>query len=95
MNIISVFLGNLPHQVEQLAEAVVQLDCPSIQRVAHQLKGSSGNVCAEILFGIAGELETAAREKDTDRVHRLFEQTKEQQTLLLESTWLVEPEHRN
>jgi signal transduction histidine kinase/DNA-binding response OmpR family regulator/HPt (histidine-containing phosphotransfer) domain-containing protein len=95
MNIISVFLGNLPHQVEQLAEAVVQLDFPSIQRVAHQLKGSSGNVCAEILFGIAGELETAAREKNTDQVHRLFEQTKEQQTLLLESTWLVEPEHRN
>ncbi|GAB6191328.1 response regulator [Desulfocastanea catecholica] len=83
MHIFSAFLTNLTKQVEQLATALADLDFPAIQRIAHQLKGASGNVCADMLYQIVCELETAAKAEDLEKIQPLFEKTKEQRTLLL------------
>ena len=44
--IISEFLTNLSGLTEQLAVAILHLDYQSTRRLAHQLKGSCGSVCA-------------------------------------------------
>ncbi len=82
MHIFSAFLVNLTEQVAQLATTLADLDFPAIQRIAHQLKGAAGNVCADMLFQIVSEMETAARAQDMEKIQLLFEQTKEQRTLL-------------
>ncbi len=82
MRIFSVFLTNLTDQIEQLATALAVLDFPAIQRIAHQTKGASGNVCADMLYQIMCDLETAAKEQDRKKIQSLFAKTKEQLTLL-------------
>jgi len=82
MHIYATFLTNLSDQIEQLAMARADLDFREIQRIAHQLKGASGNVCADMLYQIVCDLETAAKEQDGKKIQSLFARTKEQLTLL-------------
>jgi CheY-like chemotaxis protein/HPt (histidine-containing phosphotransfer) domain-containing protein len=82
MHIFSAFPVNLTEQIEKLTTPFADPDFLAIQRIAHQLKGAAGNVCANVLFQIISEMETAAKARDTKKIQLLFEQTKEQPTLL-------------
>ena len=90
--IISEFLGNLSTLLEQLKTALQQEDCTTIRKIAHQMKGSCGSVCADILRQIASELETAAKEENIGQVRQLFKQAKEQLPLLQEAVSALKPE---
>ncbi len=82
VQIFSAFLTNFTGQIEQLTTAIADRDFPAIQRIAHQIKGSSGNVCADMLYQIVCDLETATKTQDMEKIQSLFERTKEQQALL-------------
>lgn len=82
LQIFTAFLTNFTGQIEQLATAIADRDFPAIQRIAHQIKGSSGNVCADMLYRIVCDLETATKAQDIGKIQSLFEKTKEQQALL-------------
>lgn len=55
--LISLFLDDAQKDMENLKRAVEQEDAESIERVAHTLKGSSGNLGAVGMARISGELE--------------------------------------
>ncbi len=93
--IISEFFVNLSRLLEQLAAAITQRDYSLTRRIAHQMKGSSGTVCAEILCRIMTDLEAAARENDLDRIESLFKKAEEQLPLLQESVAVLDLEERN
>ncbi|MGB3212834.1 MAG: response regulator [Desulforhopalus sp.] len=95
MNIFSEFLASLSHQLEKLDAAIQLDDFQAIQRIAHQIKGASGNVCAERLYTVICELETAARNEERETTHQLFKEVSAQQPLLQNSLFLVDPERRN
>jgi two-component system, sensor histidine kinase and response regulator len=67
-DLCELFLADVPPQLEALREAIKGGDAPSVERVAHTLKGSCGNmgalriatICAELQdMGHSGELERA------------------------------------
>lgn len=93
--IISEFFINLSQLFEQLAATILQQDYSLTRRIAHQMKGSSGSVCAEVLCKIVTELETAAKEEDRDRVQQLFKEAKEQQPLLEKLVSALDLEGKN
>jgi|GEM_PF-1165805 len=82
--ILGEFFKQLTQQLEQLAIAVSQRNFAAIQRLAHQMKGGSGNVCAKALYLIVTDLEQAAKDEDFDRVQQLVSEANEQQVLLQE-----------
>ncbi len=90
--ILVEFLINLSSLLEQLETALQEKDCTSIRKIAHQMKGSCGSVCAERLRRIMTELETAAKEEKIDQVGQLFKQAKEQLPLLQEAISALDPE---
>lgn len=58
---VSLFLELGPQRVETLTQALSDGDLEVLERTAHSLKSSSGNVGASRLSARAAELETAAR----------------------------------
>jgi two-component system, sensor histidine kinase and response regulator len=67
-DLYELFLADVPAQLEALRKAIKGGDAPSVERVAHTLKGSCGNmgalriatICAELQdMGHSGELERA------------------------------------
>lgn len=87
--ILTEFTANLPLQMEQMAAAVHQEDFSEVQRLAHQMKGAAGNVCANTLCRIVSALETAAGEKDSEKTHQLFAEATQQEILLQESVSML------
>jgi signal transduction histidine kinase/CheY-like chemotaxis protein/HPt (histidine-containing phosphotransfer) domain-containing protein len=87
--ILTDFTANLPLQMEQMAAAVHQEDFSEVQRLAHQMKGAAGNVCANSLCRIVSNLERAAGEKDSEKTHQLFAEATQQEILLQESVSML------
>ena len=93
--IISEFFSNLSNLLEQMAAAIMRRDYSLTRRLAHQMKGSSGTVCADILCRIMIELEIAAGEENLDRIEQLFKDAEEQLPLLQRSVVLLDLEEKN
>jgi HPt (histidine-containing phosphotransfer) domain-containing protein len=66
--LIDIYLGDAAPQIELLRAAVAQADIATASSVAHRLKGSSGNVGAESLSALCGQIERASRQS---RVHEV------------------------
>ncbi|MBE9551052.1 MAG: Hpt domain-containing protein, partial [Proteobacteria bacterium] len=62
--IIGIFLQDLPGQIESMEDAVKKGDPLLIQRLAHTMKGASGNAGAIALQKAALDLEKAAKTDD-------------------------------
>jgi CheY-like chemotaxis protein len=78
----TMFLQSLPKQLEEVRAAVAAGDLGALGRVAHSLKGSTGNFSAHLAFEAAKQLETLARcaaddeeagNLDTDRRAAVYE----------------------
>ena len=61
IELVDLFLDDMPEQLEGLRKAVEQADSDSTAKAAHRIKGAAGNVGAERLSQICGELEHASR----------------------------------
>jgi two-component system, sensor histidine kinase and response regulator len=59
--LLVLFLGDYPAQIQSAREAIANNDTADLQRVGHALKGALGNLAAPIASGIAGELESMGR----------------------------------
>jgi two-component system, sensor histidine kinase and response regulator len=59
-----LFLEDVPAQLEALRKDIEGGDAPSVERVAHTLKGSCGNIGATRMATICAELEEAGRSGD-------------------------------
>ena len=63
-DIAKLFLESCPRMLRQMQESLAQPDAETLIAVAHALKGSVGNFCADPAFQAALELERAARRGD-------------------------------
>jgi two-component system, sensor histidine kinase and response regulator len=59
--LMELFLADVPLQLALLRKAVEAGDVPSVERVAHTLKGSCGNMGARSMEALCAELEESAR----------------------------------
>ena len=59
--ILSVFLADVPRRIEQLKAAWRDGKAADVQRAAHSLKGSSGNIGADALFDVCRQIDERAK----------------------------------
>ena len=55
--VLTMFLKDVPNRIERLRNACASGDIQEVRRVAHSLKGSSGNIGAQSMFGICSQLD--------------------------------------
>lgn len=55
--ILTTFLDDVPRRIERLHAALAAGDAAGVQRAAHSLKGSSGNIGAHALYETARRLD--------------------------------------
>jgi HPt (histidine-containing phosphotransfer) domain-containing protein len=66
--LIDVFLGELPKRVDSLSEAWRAREFQTVQRLAHQLKGSSAGYGFPTIGTAAAKVESCVREKSPEQV---------------------------
>ncbi len=71
VEIVEVFLGDIPLQMEKLKEALQNGEAAVIQRQAHTMKGAAANINAESMRQAAWEVEMAAKEGNWEKARSL------------------------
>jgi HPt (histidine-containing phosphotransfer) domain-containing protein len=71
--ILTLFLNEVPKKIEALRAAVPGGDLTAVQRTAHSLKGSSGNIGARALHDVCRRLDDEAKSGELARVPPLLE----------------------
>jgi CheY-like chemotaxis protein/HPt (histidine-containing phosphotransfer) domain-containing protein len=66
--LVGLFLEDTPQRLDHLHTAFANNDLPALERAAHTLKGSVGNLCARRAFEAAKRLERCAQMGDVRRV---------------------------
>lgn len=59
--ILTVFLAEVPRRIDRLKAAWRAGDAGEVQRAAHSLKGSSGNIGADALFEVSRQIDERAK----------------------------------
>lgn len=59
--LIRLFLDRHRAMVQDIQAAIGQADCGELERAAHSMKGTAGNLCAPDVVLLAGQLEAAGR----------------------------------
>jgi two-component system sensor histidine kinase/response regulator len=62
--LLSIFKGVMPERVENLQQAMDEKDYPTIQSLAHAVKGSVGSIGGMRLHALCERIEAVAREED-------------------------------
>jgi len=57
VKLMNKYLETLPKDIEQLKEKIIQEDFPAAAKMAHSIKGASGNLRVTKIFELASELE--------------------------------------
>ena len=73
-----MFLGDARPRLSALEEAVQNDDAPAVERLAHTLKGSSGNMGARGMSALCARLEDAGASGDLSQSFRLLRRLKEE-----------------
>jgi len=73
-----MFSGETSSALPALREAATASDTQSVERVAHTLKGSSGNMGAQKMSAICAELEDVGASGDLSRAPELLERLEEE-----------------
>ena len=71
--IFQLFLNEVPKRIDALRSAVRSGDAVTVQRTAHSLKGSSGNIGARAMSEVCRQLDDRAKSGDAARLHLLVE----------------------
>lgn len=64
VEILRVFLTDVPRRIDQLKAAWRNGKAADVQRAAHSLKGSSGNIGADALFDVCRQIDERAKTGD-------------------------------
>ncbi len=59
--LLQIFLVQAVESLNRLDEAIINNDHQGIERAAHFIKGSSGNLRIDLVYNLAKEIETAAK----------------------------------
>ena len=70
--ILTVFLKEVPRRIDRLKAAWRDGHAAEVQRAAHSLKGSAGNIGADAMFVVCREIDDRARTGDLN-LARLIE----------------------
>jgi HPt (histidine-containing phosphotransfer) domain-containing protein len=76
--VAGIFLQDARPRLSALEEAVQNDDTPAVERLAHTLKGSSGNMGARGMSALCARLEDAGASGDLSQSFRLLERLKEE-----------------
>jgi len=71
--IFNLFLDDVPKRIDALRSAVLSGDAVKVQRTAHSLKGSSGNIGARAMHEVCRQIDERAKDGDLARVQSLLE----------------------
>lgn len=71
VELIDMFLDDAPSKIDAIIQGATGDDMEAVERAAHSLKGSSGNLGATELMDVAEQLQLASREGTTERVREL------------------------
>jgi PAS domain S-box-containing protein len=71
--LIALFLDDIPPQLAALREAIAGDDAHSVERIAHTLKGSSGNMGAKRMVAICSELQDVGASGNLSNAPELLE----------------------
>jgi HPt (histidine-containing phosphotransfer) domain-containing protein len=75
--LLNQYLTTLPKDIANLKESIVRGDFPVAAKMAHSIKGASGNLRINKIFQLAGELEHVlkeAQEGTQEKAHAMFEE---------------------
>jgi PAS domain S-box-containing protein len=70
------FLNLLPGQVKEIEKAIAADDAETVQKTAHNIKGSAGTLSARRLYSIVLEMEESGRAGDLSGMRALLEDLK-------------------
>jgi signal transduction histidine kinase/HPt (histidine-containing phosphotransfer) domain-containing protein/DNA-binding NarL/FixJ family response regulator len=85
MKLLKNFAADYPNIGEEIRSALAQDETDRARRLAHTLKGTSGNLSATELYASAQILETAIREGNTDRIEPCIADVQEKLSRVLEA----------
>lgn len=68
IDLIQMFLEDGPSRVQSILEGLAEGDLEKVERAAHSLKGSAGNLGARKVQDIAEQLQVSSRQGDADVV---------------------------
>ena len=71
--VLQLFLADVPTRVERLTDALNSGNAAAVQRAAHSLKGSSGNIGARAMYDVCRRIDEAANAGDLAGVKPLLE----------------------
>jgi HPt (histidine-containing phosphotransfer) domain-containing protein len=71
--ILNLFLDEVPKKIDSLRRAVTTGDALQVQRIAHSLKGSSGNIGARAMYDVCRQLDDRAKSGELARLQPLVE----------------------
>ena len=71
--VLRMFVDEVPKRLAQLRDAWQRGDAPAVQRLAHSLKGSTGNIGAAALYGVCRHIDERARTGDLSGVAPLLD----------------------
>jgi HPt (histidine-containing phosphotransfer) domain-containing protein len=72
--LLETFIADSAAKIERLREGLAKGDSDLVRRSAHSLKGSSGNLGANIMADLCLRLEEQARDEDLRGLHSVLEQ---------------------
>ena len=67
--VLTLFLSEFPPRLEKLRNAQAAGNIQEVQRAAHSMKGSAGNIGARALFDACKEIEEASKAGEVSRVN--------------------------
>ncbi|MEB2338598.1 MAG: response regulator [Nitrospirales bacterium] len=70
--LIRLFLDRYRMMLQDIAAAIESNDSTTLERAAHSMKGTAGNLCAPTVVSVAGQLEGQARQGSLDQAPALF-----------------------
>jgi two-component system sensor histidine kinase/response regulator len=76
------FLQLLPGQLKEIEEALAANDADTVQKTAHNIKGSAGTLSARRLYAIVLKMEEHGRAGDLSGMDELLEELKNEGSLL-------------
>ena len=71
--IFNLFLDEVPKRIDALRSAVISGDAVKVQRTAHSLKGSSGNIGARAMHEVCRQLDERAKGGDLNTLQPLVD----------------------
>jgi len=73
--VVGIFLRQLPERLADINNRFAESDWQGLRQAAHKLKGSAGEISAEVLFHHLQALEKAAIDNDATEASRQLSET--------------------